>query len=151
MYVLMVSICEIGLCCFFVSSRRRHTRCALVTGVQTCALPICFRLGAAFGEFLLELGDEYVVLARQFLHARGFLLGEGTCGRMKLVKLPLEVVGDVRRRDRRGEGETLGLRQLGRGRFQLLYRETADAVDVDTVVLAPGRTTAPPEATTSRE
>src|SRR3546814_4151239 len=27
--------------CFFVSSRRRHTSCALVTGVQTCALPIC--------------------------------------------------------------------------------------------------------------
>src|SRR3546814_2636584 len=27
--------------CFFFSSRRRHTRCALVTGVQTCALPIC--------------------------------------------------------------------------------------------------------------
>src|SRR3546814_4833413 len=29
------------LFCFFFSSRRRHTRCALVTGVQTCALPIC--------------------------------------------------------------------------------------------------------------
>src|SRR3546814_4728694 len=28
------------LFCFFFSSRRRHTRCALVTGVQTCALPI---------------------------------------------------------------------------------------------------------------
>src|SRR3546814_1847148 len=27
---------------FFFSSRRRHTICALVTGVQTCALPICF-------------------------------------------------------------------------------------------------------------
>src|SRR3546814_9454238 len=27
--------------CFVFSSRRRHTRCALVTGVQTCALPIC--------------------------------------------------------------------------------------------------------------
>src|SRR6184192_2360441 len=26
---------------FFFSSRRRHTRCRLVTGVQTCALPIC--------------------------------------------------------------------------------------------------------------
>src|SRR3546814_11115526 len=26
--------------CFFFSSIRRHTRCALVTGVQTCALPI---------------------------------------------------------------------------------------------------------------
>src|SRR3546814_7285817 len=28
------------MCFFFFSSRRRHTRCALVTGVQTCALPI---------------------------------------------------------------------------------------------------------------
>src|SRR3546814_652554 len=28
------------LYCFFFSSRRRHTICALVTGVQTCALPI---------------------------------------------------------------------------------------------------------------
>src|SRR3546814_10468424 len=30
-------------CIFFFSSRRRHTRCALVTGVQTCALPISGR------------------------------------------------------------------------------------------------------------
>src|SRR3546814_5483778 len=30
---------------FFFSSRRRHTRCALVTGVQTCALPICYTPG----------------------------------------------------------------------------------------------------------
>src|SRR3546814_893123 len=30
-----------ALCFYFVSSRRLHTRCALVTGVQTCALPIC--------------------------------------------------------------------------------------------------------------
>src|SRR3546814_8386205 len=29
--------------CFFFSSRRRHTICALVTGVQTCALPISDR------------------------------------------------------------------------------------------------------------
>src|SRR3546814_720713 len=28
---------------FFFSCRRRHTRCALVTGVQTCALPISWR------------------------------------------------------------------------------------------------------------
>src|SRR3546814_19304373 len=28
---------------FFFASRRRHTGCALVTGVQTCALPICFQ------------------------------------------------------------------------------------------------------------
>src|SRR3546814_2015602 len=30
---------------FFFSSRRRHTRCALVTGVQTCALPIFIERG----------------------------------------------------------------------------------------------------------
>src|SRR3546814_3606599 len=33
--------------CFFFSSRRRHTSCALVTGGQTCALPICSRLQTA--------------------------------------------------------------------------------------------------------
>src|SRR3546814_9301360 len=33
---------------FFFSSRRRHTRCALVTGVQTCALPIS-RVNRKFG------------------------------------------------------------------------------------------------------
>src|SRR3546814_4402648 len=32
---------------FFFSSRRRHTRCALVTGVQTCALPIFRGAGTA--------------------------------------------------------------------------------------------------------
>src|SRR3546814_6325682 len=37
----------------FFSSRRRHTRCALVTGVQTCALPILtFHTGAmAWGVY----------------------------------------------------------------------------------------------------
>src|SRR3546814_3203442 len=35
--VICVFFC---LVVFFFSSRRRHTRCALVTGVQTCALPI---------------------------------------------------------------------------------------------------------------
>src|SRR3546814_9947142 len=32
---------------FFFSSRRRHTRCALVTGVQTCALPILKKVARA--------------------------------------------------------------------------------------------------------
>src|SRR3546814_4451064 len=35
---------------FFFSSRRRHTRCALVTGVQTCALPIWI-IQAMVGHF----------------------------------------------------------------------------------------------------
>src|SRR3546814_6887105 len=33
-------MCFLDAFLFFFSSRRRHTRCALVTGVQTCALPI---------------------------------------------------------------------------------------------------------------
>src|SRR3546814_7378731 len=39
--MLLLSICLL----FFFSRRRRHTSCALVTGVQTCALPI-LRLAA---------------------------------------------------------------------------------------------------------
>src|SRR3546814_5546383 len=40
-FVCALVLYSFGSCvCFFFSSRRRHTRCALVTGVQTCALPI---------------------------------------------------------------------------------------------------------------
>src|SRR3546814_6363571 len=59
MYVKLVSIIFLSrsyVCFrfyFFFSSRRRHTRCALVTGVQTCALPICRQL-----ERLLEPADQ---------------------------------------------------------------------------------------------
>src|SRR3546814_7827967 len=38
------------ICLFFFSSRRRHTRCALVTGVQTGALPICSSYGSGTGR-----------------------------------------------------------------------------------------------------
>src|SRR3546814_4478945 len=68
--------------CLFFSSRRRHTRCALVTGVQTCALPISIgampkparfreRL-AAINDIMrsprLDLGDEprEVLLGKRF-------------------------------------------------------------------------------------
>src|SRR3546814_6351945 len=41
MHVMVVHILISGaVVFFFFTSRRRHTRCALVTGVQTCALPI---------------------------------------------------------------------------------------------------------------
>src|SRR3546814_1932361 len=45
--VVIVSLCSVCLIFifFFFSSRRRHTRCALVAGVQTCALPIFDRGG----------------------------------------------------------------------------------------------------------
>src|SRR3546814_18013427 len=42
---------------FFFSSRRRHTRCALVTGVQTCALPI---------SWTFEALDQWLTSPRKF-------------------------------------------------------------------------------------
>src|SRR3546814_4562788 len=52
----MMFICVV-LYVFFSSSRRRHTRCALVTGVQTCALPISPFIGGK--DIRQELGDGY--------------------------------------------------------------------------------------------
>src|SRR3546814_472307 len=48
---------------FFFSSRRRHTRCALVTGVQTCALPIYFSIDLQSGtvEWSDSLADDWRV------------------------------------------------------------------------------------------
>src|SRR3546814_3504615 len=46
----------------FCSSRRRHTSCALVTGVQTCALPILARLRDG------QLGDERVRDIANYIH-----------------------------------------------------------------------------------
>src|SRR3546814_20144881 len=65
--------------CFFFSSRRRHTRCALVTGVQTCALPISFSSPP-------DAGDNYEPFMRQQLMAA-----------MASVGLPYELAtGDLR-------------------------------------------------------
>src|SRR3546814_956478 len=44
---------------FFFSSRRRHTSCALVTGVQTCALPIY----SAYAELNAPIFDQLEVNA----------------------------------------------------------------------------------------
>src|SRR3546814_3830466 len=43
---------------FFFSSRRRHTRCALVTGVQTCALPISDDQERQFGGAVLAAEEH---------------------------------------------------------------------------------------------
>src|SRR3546814_1679658 len=48
---------------FFFSSRRRHTRCALVTGVQTCALPISGAGADRFPVFKLHLRDRVAGIA----------------------------------------------------------------------------------------
>src|SRR3546814_7904701 len=65
---------------FFFSSRRRHTRCALVTGVQTCALPISSGL-----SFCLKRNALIVLLS-------GFAISRKRA-RVFAVGLALEFVG----------------------------------------------------------
>src|SRR3546814_5015612 len=48
---------------FFFSSRRRHTRCALVTGVQTCALPISFLPKPPPSDWVVDTGLSSFPLA----------------------------------------------------------------------------------------
>src|SRR3546814_4407979 len=51
-----------GIVWFFFSSRRRHTRCALVTGVQTCALPIYIGVTDGPNQISRENGKRRVVV-----------------------------------------------------------------------------------------
>src|SRR3546814_17564051 len=58
---------------FFFSSRRRHTICALVTGVQTCALPILDRVvadAAEPGPRGVRQVERHLAVGEQFLHPR---------------------------------------------------------------------------------
>src|SRR3546814_12674213 len=52
---------------FFFSSRRRHTRCALVTGVQTCALPICRLRLSSRGKEVLPMAQEVIERVHEML------------------------------------------------------------------------------------
>src|SRR3546814_13940082 len=56
---LFYIVIDLFLCVFFFSSRRRHTRCALVTGVQTCALPIL--LGPILESFQLRMNRNCAI------------------------------------------------------------------------------------------
>src|SRR3546814_7507791 len=96
--LLLVYVCSELFFVFFFSSRRRHTSCALVTGVQTCALPISRRLrrrlakrrrfsGALRSSSLaatacaattpLEITDDYImnIIYSKALRKYAFLLG----------------------------------------------------------------------------
>src|SRR3546814_14105354 len=62
--------------CFFFLSRRRHTRCALVTGVQTCALPISLvGAGEPFQEIARAAAAENADLIVMGAHRKSILRG----------------------------------------------------------------------------
>src|SRR3546814_11472625 len=85
----------------FFSSRRRHTRCALVTGVQTCDLPI-YSIAASLALRAPAAGDPRLVVTfpiavpanfteeevRGFLEQQGYtrVHREATGARTRVVK-----------------------------------------------------------------
>src|SRR3546814_5410614 len=82
MYALFTSAKVDAFVFFFFSSRRRHTRCALVTGVQTCALPIYrvqqqpqrepgITLFAQHLEIARMIGARMFLINRRFVVLRG--------------------------------------------------------------------------------
>src|SRR3546814_1803925 len=72
---------------FFFSSRRRHTRCALVTGLQTCALPIYTK--PYYVVPADELAEEaYIILREALKRTKKVGLGQLTLrGQEQLVAL----------------------------------------------------------------
>src|SRR3546814_6845591 len=66
-----------GCISFFFSSRRRHTRCALVTGVQTCALPISPGLRRRCGAWKERRGSCRLACCRSVAHETAQLLEHG--------------------------------------------------------------------------
>src|SRR3546814_9187674 len=80
------------LCLFFFSSRRRHTRCALVTGVQTCALPIYWPRDTpvtlqSLANWMISVSDNSAadtlihLLGRESIEARMVAAGHSTPSR----------------------------------------------------------------------
>src|SRR3546814_2890814 len=91
---------------FFFSSRRRHTRCALVTGVQTCALPISASaraslqrlVGASNGQDdgIDAGGDAAGIVALS--ESRQDLVGDDGMGRSEERRVGKECVSTCRSR-----------------------------------------------------
>src|SRR3546814_3738048 len=90
---------------FFFSSRRRHTRCALVTGVQTCALPISVWIHRRIVE-TFRLQEDLMLAAIGKTHH--LVLDRGTVARAdglnlaRVQRRPVEVLPDQSVACRRG-------------------------------------------------
>src|SRR3546814_2989372 len=87
--------------CFFFSSRRRHTICALVTGVQTCALPIYMTVlyGLRYGvKAAAPIGIFGTFLGVTFLNCNRHYLSQLVAGRSEERRVGKECVSTCRSR-----------------------------------------------------
>src|SRR3546814_8479454 len=117
-------VCEIWW--FFFSSRRRHTRCALVTGVQTCALPI-------FGAVLV-VGGLSVVISRSIMRRTRAVLGAldrladrdllatvGVTGKDEFGRMATSLVSAMASTRERSEEHTSELQSLMRTTYAVFF------------------------------
>src|SRR3546814_91545 len=80
---------------FFFSSRRRHTRCALVTGVQTCALPICTVGDAGFERTMALVDAECDLVVIDTAHGHSKMVSEMVARIKKQSNLVQILAGNV--------------------------------------------------------
>src|SRR3546814_2060942 len=90
-------VCIFLFVVFFFSSRRRHTRCALVTGVQTCALPISYVLIMSAAFLIEQLLNGVQLGVMLFLMAAGLTLVFGVMGLINLAHGSLYMRSEERR------------------------------------------------------
>src|SRR3546814_7511937 len=84
---------------FFFSSRRRHTRCALVTGVQTCALPILSK------HFIATSTNDKQI----YVHLTGSPAAKQVSRQPHLMTLIKEVISDTElKKPKRSEERRVG-------------------------------------------
>src|SRR3546814_9723403 len=109
----------------FFSSRRRHTRCALVTGVQTCALPIY--LISSYRDFLptqwtMNCGTRYSMKIRYVsLQVSCILWRTGNV--FDIPNFPLNV-GPFRPRSEEHTSELQSLMRISSAVFCLKKKQT---------------------------
>src|SRR3546814_3069967 len=94
----------LSVTCFFIfSSSRRHTRCAFVTGVQTCALPICRRQQQ--GARAAARGEAHRHLVRRFRARDAGVIDLATVDGRDLARQHAAGAGDAGRRSQRDRNE----------------------------------------------
>src|SRR3546814_1646597 len=113
---------------FFFASRRRHTRCALVTGVQTCALPIFEQ------DVALDAHAERQAQGRHFRQAERSQFGLAEIGETEqgvavLVEFGRQPGADAERIEEADDGDMIAVARpaVGEQALAQLRREQVHA------------------------